>query len=81
MAATSIGRPDAARDLGAVRAQELHHAGADRAEADQPDPDGPRRRPPGVSPACARRVRLAEASRRAPCGCRGSPAACGARSR
>ena len=33
----SIGRPDAPRDLRAVRAQQLHDAGADRAEADQAD--------------------------------------------
>ena len=47
--------PRAARDLGAVRAEELHHAGADRAEADQPDAKGPSRRHPR-QPAWARRA-------------------------
>ena len=45
----------AARDLGAVCAEELHHAGADRPEADQPDAKGPSRRHPR-QPAWARRA-------------------------
>ncbi len=81
---SSIGRPDAPRDLRPMRAQQLDDAGADRAEADQPDPDGPRhRRCPRSAGPRARQAprRPRNDGRRAPCGCRAPPVGCGARSR